>query len=245
MDCQPLAKYLVYKCTNINQRCLLCDEPTDQAYSLCTECEHALPWLDDHCTRCALPLPMADLTCAQCSRRAPAFDQVVAPWYFGFPIDTLVSRFKHHSQWPLGRLMARLLGQALLHRFAEGLAKPDQLLPVPLTARRLRRRGFNQAALLARWLAGQVGIPCNEQLLRRARDTPAQQTLGAKARRRNLRQAFGLVCDARLDGLHLAIVDDVLTTGATAQAIAALLRKAGARRVDVYCLARTPKPGQM
>lgn len=245
MDCQPLKKHLVYKCTNINQHCLLCDEPTDQPHPLCTECEHALPWLDDHCTRCALPLPMADLTCAQCSRRAPAFDQVVAPWYFGFPIDTLVSRFKHQSQWPLGRLMARLLGQALLHRFAEGLAKPDQLLPVPLTARRLRRRGFNQAALLARWLGGQVGIPCNEQLLRRARDTPAQQTLGAKARRRNLRQAFGLVSDARLDGLHLAIVDDVLTTGATAQAIAALLRKAGARRVDVYCLARTPKPGQI
>lgn len=76
-------------------------------------------------------LPMAGLTCGHCSRYRPAFDHVVAPWYFGFPIDTLVSRFKHHSQWPLGRLMACLLGQALSHRFAEGLAKPDQLLPVP------------------------------------------------------------------------------------------------------------------
>lgn len=244
MHCQPLAKHLVYKCINISQHCLLCDEPADQAYPLCTECEHALPWLDDHCIRCALPLPMAGLTCGHCSRYRPAFDHVVAPWYFGFPIDTLVSRFKHHSQWPLGRLMACLLGQALSHRFAEGLAKPDQLLPVPLAARRLRRRGFNQAALLARWLSAQVNIPCNEQLLRRPRDTPAQQPLGAKARQRNLRQAFGLAPDARLDGLHLAIIDDVLTTGATAQAIATLLRKAGARRVDVYCLARTPKPGQ-
>jgi len=244
MDCQPLAKRLVYKCINIDQNCLLCDEPAGQAHPLCTECEHALPWLDDHCIRCALPLPMAGLTCAQCSRRAPAFEQVVAPWYFGFPVDTLVSRFKHRSQWPLGRLMAQLLGQALSHRFAEDLPKPDQLLPVPLTARRLRQRGFNQATLLARWLSGQLDIPCNEKLLRRIRETPAQQTLGATARRRNLRQAFGLTPDARLDGLHLAIVDDVLTTGATAQAMAVLLRKAGACRVDVYCLARTPKPGQ-
>lgn len=245
MDCQPLIKYLVYKCSNINHSCLLCDEPAGQAYPLCTDCEHALPWVNDHCSRCALPLPIADVTCAQCSRRAPAFDQVVAPWYFGFPVDTLVSRFKHRSQWPLGRLMARMLAQALSHRFNDDLPKPDQLLPVPLTTRRLRQRGFNQAALLARWLSDALGIPCDEQLLRRIRDTPAQQTLGAKARHSNLRLAFGLTPDARLDGLHLAIVDDVLTTGATAQAIAALLRRAGARRVDVYCLARTPKPGQV
>ncbi|MCO7514191.1 ComF family protein [Pseudomonas guariconensis] len=244
MDCQPPLKTLVYKCTNINQYCLLCDEPAAQAYPLCMACELELPWLDEHCTRCALPLPMDDLTCGQCSRRPPAFEQAVAAWHYGFPVDTLIARFKHHSQWPLGRLMAQLLGHALQHRFAQGLPRPDQLLPVPLGMRRLRQRGFNQAGMLARWLSTQLAIPSDDQLLRRVRETPAQQTLDAKARQRNLRQAFTLAPDAAVEGQHLALVDDVLTTGATVQALASLLRKAGARRVDVYCLARTPKPGQ-
>ncbi|WP_060482893.1 ComF family protein [Pseudomonas sp. NBRC 111119] len=241
MNCQPRIRRLVYKWLLNNQTCLLCDGPARQAYPLCMACEQQLPWLGDHCLRCALPLPMAGMTCGQCSRRPPAFDQVVAPWAFGFPIDTLISRFKHNRQWPMGRLMAEQLGQALLHQFAEGLPRPHLLLPVPLARRRLRERGFNQAAMLARWLSAQLSVRCDERLLTRSRHTPAQQQLDAKARWRNLRQVFCLSGDVR--GLHVAIIDDVMTTGATAQAIAQVLRKAGAQRVDVYCLARTPKPG--
>jgi len=241
MNCQPHRKRLVYKCSLINQICLLCDEPADQPYPMCIACEQELPWLGDQCLRCALPLPMAGLTCAHCCRHLPPFESVIAPWQFGFPVDTLVSRFKHNRQWPLGRLMAELLGFGLLHRFAEGLPRPDLLLPVPLAKRRLRERGFNQAGMLGRWLSTQLGLPCDERLLLRTRETPAQQQLDARARRRNLRQAFAL--SGELTGKHVAIVDDVFTTGATAQAIAEVLRKAGARRVDVYCLARTPKPG--
>lgn len=241
MNCQLQWKRLVYKCSLINQKCLLCDEPAEQHYPLCVTCEQALPWLGDQCRHCALPLPMAGLTCAPCGRCLPAFDQVIALWHFGFPVDTLISRFKHNRQWPLGRLMAELLGQGLQYRYAEGLPRPDLLLPVPLARRRLRERGFNQAGMLGRWLSSHVGVTCNERLLVRTRETPAQQHLGAKARRRNLRQAFAV--QGELEGKHVAIVDDVLTTGATAQAIAQALRKAGARRVDVYCLARTPKPG--
>ena len=241
MNCQPYWKTLVYKCSFINQSCLLCDEPAEQAYPLCIACEQELPWLGDHCLRCALPLPMAGLTCAQCCRHLPAFEQVFALWQFGFPVDTLVSRFKHNRQWPLGRLMAELLGLGLRHRFAEGLARPDLLLPVPLARRRLRERGFNQAGMLGRWLSSQLGLVCDERLLVRMRETPAQQQLDAKARQRNLRQAFAVTGD--LTGKHVAIVDDVVTTSATVQTIAEVLRKAGAQRVDVYCLARTPKPG--
>ncbi|MFJ4064162.1 ComF family protein [Pseudomonas sp. NPDC089996] len=244
MNCQPWLKTLVYKCTNINHSCLLCSESAEQHYPLCVACEQELPWLDEQCLRCALPLPMDGLTCAQCSRRPPAFDQVVAPWHYGFPLDTLISRFKHNSQWPLGRLMAEMLGQNLHHRYLEGLTRPDLLLPVPLARRRLRERGFNQASMLARWLSKALAIPCAERLLLRTRDTPAQQHLDARARRRNLRHAFALAGEASLEGRHVAVVDDVLTTGATAQAVAQRLRQAGARRVDVYCLARTAKPGQ-
>ncbi|HDS1680629.1 TPA: ComF family protein [Pseudomonas putida] len=244
MNCQPWLKALVYKCTNINHSCLLCNEPAEQRYPLCVACEQELPWNEEHCLRCALPLAMAGLTCAQCSRRPPAFDQVIAPWHFGFPLDTLISRFKHNSQWPLGRLMAEILSLNLSHRFQEGLPKPDLLLPVPLARRRLRKRSFNQAGMLGRWLSKALVIECNERLLLRTRETPAQQHLDARARRRNLHQAFALAGEASLEGKHVAVVDDVLTTGATAQATAQLLRQAGARRIDVYCLARTAKPGQ-
>lgn len=244
MNCQPNIKALVYKCTNIDHLCLLCDEPAQQPWPLCMACESELPWLNEQCRRCALPLPMDGFTCTSCRRRAPAFRQVVALWHYGFPVDSLISRFKHNSQWPLGRMMAQLLGQALEHRFNEQLPRPDRLLPVPLASRRLRQRGFNQAAMLARWLATQLQLPCDEHLLERTRDTQAQQALGAKARQRNLRQAFALAPGAEVEGLHLAVIDDVLTTGATAQAIAGLLRKHGARRVDIYCLARTPRPDQ-
>lgn len=244
MYCQPLLKNLVYKCLLINQSCAICDEPAQQRIPLCLACEGELPWLDEQCLICALPLPMQGLTCAQCHRRRPAFTKVEALWHYGFPIDTLITRFKHHGQWPLGRLMAEALGNCLLHRFAEDLPRPDRLLSVPMARRRLRQRGFNQADMLARWLGTQLGIACDDKLLQRTRDTPAQQALDARARQRNLRQAFSLRPEASLEGLHLALVDDVLTTGATAQALASLLRQAGASRVDVYCLARTPKPGQ-
>lgn len=244
MNCQPWLKALVYNCTNINHICLLCGELAEQHYPLCAACEQELPWLDEYCLRCALPLPMAGLSCAQCSRRPPAFQQAIAPWHYGFPLDTLISRFKHNSQWPLGRLMAELLGLHMHHRYQEGLPRPDLLLPVPLARRRLRERGFNQAGMLGRWLSRALAIECDERLLLRTRETPAQQSLDARARRRNLRQAFALSSEAAIEGRHVAVIDDVMTTGATAQAIAQLLHLAGARRIDVYCLARTAKPGQ-
>lgn len=244
MNCQLHLKALIDKCLNNSQSCLLCDERALQPYPLCDACETALPWLLAPCVRCALPLQHAGLNCARCSQVAPAFAVVVALWHYGFPVDALISRFKHRRRWPLGRLMAQLLGQALSHRYAEGLPRPDLLLPVPLARSRLRQRGFNQAGMLSRWLSAQLHISCNERWLVRSRDTPAQQTLSARARRRNLRDAFCLSPHAAVSGLHLAIIDDVLTTGATAQALAVLLRKAGASRIDIYCLARTPSPGQ-
>ncbi|PWB30502.1 amidophosphoribosyltransferase [Pseudomonas sp. SDI] len=243
MHCQPRLKQLVYNWLNNNQKCLLCDEPAEQLLPICAACEAELPWLDERCRVCALPLPMRGLTCGQCSRRRPAFQQVEAPWHYGFPLDTLISRFKHRQHWPLGRLLAQLLGNWLTHRFAEGLPRPALLLPVPMGRQRLRQRGFNQAGMLASWLGRQLNIACTDQVLGRIRDTPAQQGLSARARQRNLRDAFVLPAPATIDGLHLALIDDVLTTGATAQAVATLLKAGGAARVDVYCLARTPKPG--
>ncbi|WP_085706698.1 ComF family protein [Pseudomonas sp. B35(2017)] len=243
MHCQPHVNWPVYIWLKNNQTCLLCDEPADAETPLCPACETELPWLGDQCLTCALPLPAPGLTCGDCLNDPPAFEQVAVPWAYGFPVDSLITRFKHNAKWPLGHLLADVLGQFLHYRFDEGLPRPDALLPVPLARQRLRRRGFNQAQMLARWLGERLGLPSEDDILQRVLDTDAQQALDAKARKRNLRTAFALAPDAAVKGRHLALVDDVLTTGATAQALARLLRNAGAARVDVYCLARTPKPG--
>ncbi|WP_311883850.1 MULTISPECIES: ComF family protein [unclassified Pseudomonas] len=243
MRCQPRYEGQVYICLNNVQTCLLCDEPAEAEMPICVACETDLPWLGDHCQNCALPLLATGLTCGECLLEPPAFEQVVVPWLYGFPVDSLITRFKHNAKWPFGHLLADVLGEYLQHRFDEGLRRPDVLLPVPLAGKRLRQRGFNQSAMLARWLSQSLDLPCEETVLRRIKETDAQQDLDAKARKRNLRNAFNLMPDAQIKDRHFALVDDVLTTGATAQALARLLINAGAARVDVYCLARTPKPG--
>lgn len=244
MRCQPRYDRPVYIWLKNNHHCLLCDEVADGTTPVCMACETELPWLGDHCQRCAVPLPAAGMTCGQCLMQPPAFERVVAPWTYNFPIDSLITRFKHSAKWPYGHLLGDLLAQSLQHRFNDDLPRPDVLVPVPMSTRRLRQRGFNQAAMLARWLSERLDVPIDERLLSRPQDTNAQQDLNAEARKRNLHHAFALASDASVKGRHLALVDDVLTTGATAQALALLLLDAGAIRVDVYCLARTPKPGE-
>ncbi len=234
---------MVYNWSIIEQRCLLCDERC-QGQPLCSSCEADLPWLDGRCTVCAVPLPSRGLVCGECLKRPPSYDHVEVPWRFAFPVDALITRFKHQARWPYGRLLGERLAHHLEHAFADGLPRPDLLLPVPLARRRLRQRGFNQAQMLADWLSRPLGIATDARVLDRVLDTLAQQQLDAATRRRNLRQAFAIATGADVKGRHLALVDDVLTTGATAEALARLLKRAGAERVDVYCLARTPKPGE-
>lgn len=234
---------MVYNWSIIEHRCLLCDERCE-GQPLCSPCEADLPWLDGRCTVCAVPLPSRGLVCGECLKRPPSYDHVEVPWRFAFPVDALITRFKHQARWPYGRLLGERLAHHLEHAFADGLPRPDLLLPVPLARRRLRQRGFNQAQMLADWLSRPLGIATDARVLERVLDTPAQQQLDAATRRRNLRQAFAIAAGADVKGRHLALVDDVLTTGATAEALARLLKRAGAERVDVYCLARTPKPGE-
>lgn len=228
----------------LRRHCQLCDAANDHAtHSICTACEAELPWLGANCLICAVPLPAANAICGACQKKPPAFARVEAPWRYAFPVDSLITRFKHQSQWPHGRLLSELLAEHLQHAFAEGLPRPDALLAVPLAQRRQRQRGFNQAQMLADWLGNALQLPVHSHWLQRQIDTPAQQGLDAATRKRNLRQAFVLTQRASIADRHLALVDDVLTTGATADIITRLLRRAGATRVDVYCLARTPRPG--
>lgn len=150
------------------------------------------------------------------------------------PVDHLLHRFKYHGQLGYGYL----LGSLLAERLAETVADTDQpglILPVPLHSARQRWRGFNQALELARPVARRLHTPLDSHRLQRVRATPEQVQLNARARRRNLRGAFAFdgTCPA-----HVVIMDDVFTTGSTAAEIARVLRRAGAERIEVWCVAR-------
>lgn len=240
MRCQPLRDLLVDICSRFNQCCYLCGGEGDNPYPLCSGCEGDLPWAGAACVHCALPLVFEGPACSACQWSPPPFECVEAPWTYDFPLDAAIKRFKHQADRPMGHLLGHRMAAWLEHRYAEGLPRPDRLLPVPLSAKRLRTRGFNQGQLLTDWLAAALGLTGDSRMLLRTRDTRSQQGLNLAERQRNLQGAFSIAQSAMVKGLHLALVDDVVTTGATVKALATLLRQAGACRVDVYCLARTP-----
>lgn len=242
MSCQPNLLAKVYHWLKNKQNCLLCDEPSLRLIALCEACEAELPWLGWQCSQCALPMPDQQSLCADCTYNPPVFDQVITPLKFTFPVDSLISRFKYRQHWPYGQLLSTLLAQHLSYYFAEGGTRPDLLLAVPLAKRRQRQRGYNQAQMICDWLSKSLQLDNPQRLLLRSRETISQQGLSAKARRDNLHNAFTLSQPEQVRGQHIALVDDVLTTGTTCSTISALLLKQGAARVDVYCLARTDKP---
>jgi ComF family protein len=180
-----------------------------------------------------MPAPQA---CGACLAHPPTVDATVAAFEYRFPIDRLVQRFKFAGDLTIGRWLGECLAQAVAME-----DRPDILVAAPIGRARLRERGFNQALELARTVAAAHALRVDLGLIAKVRDTPAQQGLTRSERRANLRDAFCVRGD--IDGADIAIVDDVMTTGATAEAMAGALRIAGARRVVAWVLARTPEPG--
>lgn len=216
-------------------RCLVCGESGDGGQDLCAACRRELPWNHPACTRCALPLPGPG-HCGACLAHPPPFDRAWAALHYRFPLDRLLPRFKFHADLAAGRLLSQLMREALVQA-----PLPQALVPVPLHPERLRQRGYDQALELARPLARGFGLPLAAGVLRRVRATAAQSELGAGARSHNVRGAFSAAAGALPD--HVALVDDVMTTGATLRECARALRRAGVARVDLWAAARAPPPG--
>lgn len=214
-------------------RCLLCSEPGSHGRDLCNACNDALPWNRCACPRCAIPLPSPDV-CGECLKKPPHVTATHACFVYGFPLDRLVPRFKFHSDLAAGRLLAELMVEGLA-----GASVPDALIPVPLHLTRLRKRGYDQALELARPLSRALQIPLLADRLLRTRATAPQSELHADARQRNLRGAFALQAGLAMPQ-HVALVDDVMTTGATLEAAAKTLLRAGVARVDAWVCARVP-----
>jgi ComF family protein len=217
-------------------RCLLCGAPGADGIDLCTDCAIELPRNRSCCSRCALPLATPAELCGECQRRAPPWDAAWAPFRYGWPLDRLESRYKFGGDLAAGRALA-----VLWQREPRPSVLPARVLTVPLHPARLRQRGYNQALELARPLARGLGIPLCHEVLQRTRRTDAQTELDARSRRRNVRGAFALREGVALPA-HVAILDDVMTTGATLAECVRVLKRGGAERVDVWALARAPSP---
>jgi len=213
--------------------CYLClDAGQRPALDLCAGCEADLPANIPACPICALPVPEIGGPCRRCARRQRAFDAAYAPYRYVFPLPELIHRMKYRGQLPITRILGCVLGKRLADR---GALQVDAVVPVPLHAGRERKRGYNQAREIAVFAARELGLPVHDRLAQRTRATAEQTGLAAGARRRNLRGAFEV---SGVPPLRVAIVDDVLTTGATAESLALALRRAGCRRIEVWAVAR-------
>ncbi len=215
--------------------CLLCDQPGMGDIDLCAACWRELPRNPLCCPQCALPLAAPAPGCASCLRKAPPFYTTVAPMQYQAPMSVLLPRFKFHQDQAAGRLLAELFCRNTQH-----IDLPDALVPVPLHAKRLRQRGFDQALELAKQITRHKGVPLHTDLLARTRYTEAQTYLNAGDRRRNCKDAF--VAGTNHLPEHIALLDDVMTTGTTVSECAKVLLKAGAKRVDIWVMARVATP---
>ena len=211
--------------------CMVCGEAGQEDHDLCRACHADLPWQGPSCLRCALPLPSPG-TCGACLQQPPPLTETHAVFDYGFPLDRLLPRLKFHRDFASGRVLAQAMAAHCVQ-----LPRPDALLPLPLHRERLRRRGYDQALELARPLAKTLNLPLATGLLERSKSTSAQSRLDAGARKRNLRGAFRIVSGARLPA-HIALLDVVMTTGATLHAAARVLLACGAQRVDAWVCAR-------
>lgn len=202
---------------------------------MCESCYRHLPGNHNCCYQCAevLTIPVSTPTlCGRCLSRRPAFDETHAPFLHQGAIRYLITTLKFAADFK----NARLLGQLLADYLQKNAELPELIIPIPLHSKRYHQRGFNQAIEIAKVTSKVLHIPLDLDSCRRHRDTPHQTALSAKQRRKNLTNAFSISGTIRAE--HVAIVDDVMTTGATAHELASVLKKSGINRVDVWVCAR-------
>jgi ComF family protein len=212
------------------QDCLLCQAASGDRL-LCEACERELPSAASACPRCALS-SSGNAECGACLADPPHFDASCAAFVYAYPVDALIQALKYGGQLALAGLFAHKLHQRI--GLAAGI---DLIVPLPLHPARLAERGFNQAAEIARDLTGKLGTRLAFQGASRIRRTLPQADRPLDERSRNVRGAFACALD--LTGARVAVVDDVMTTGATLGELAKVLKRAGAARVENWVVART------
>jgi ComF family protein len=209
--------------------CRLCGTMS-QHQKICTACLQTLPSLGDACPRCALPISNAYL-CGHCLHQPPEQDLSFSLFPYLDPVDRLIADLKYHDKLFLSQFFAQLMADKIRNRLL-----PDLLIPIPLHPNRLRQRGYNQSFELVKPLSIKLGIPTSNRYLMRTIDTKSQASIPFKARKHNIQHAFKFI-QTKVPS-HIAIIDDVLTTGHTANAAAKQLRQAGASTIEIWTIAR-------
>ncbi|MDG2960373.1 amidophosphoribosyltransferase [Bisgaard Taxon 10/6] len=218
-------------------RCVRCGERLALArHGLCSRCNRLIERFP-YCGTCGAPLRENALHCGRCLQSKPGWDRLVMIGRYDEPLSSLIHRFKFRRQFWLDRTLARLMLLAIIRaRREQGLCLPEAILPVPLHHFRQWRRGYNQTALLARYLSQWLNVPYDLHQIRRIKRTPNQRGLTAAARRSNLKNAFWV--NASVPYRSVALLDDVITTGSTLNEIARQLRKQGVQHIQAWGLAR-------
>jgi len=215
--------------------CLLCADRHGGEYGLCNSCLQNLPWHHAAtCPQCALPSDSA--ICGSCLAAPPSFDSTRALFSYDYPLDRLLQHYKYKESLHLADTFSSLF----IHRLLDtGLAGSgiDLIMPMPMHNERLKQRGFNQALEIARLISRQTNIKLDYTACRRTKLTPPQASLPLKERIKNIRGVFQ--CNKNMQGLNIALVDDVMTTGASLNELAKTLKQAGAAHVECWVIART------
>ena len=215
----------------LKQPCVLCGSMSRHGL-WCGACEQALPYLRRPlCLSCAQPIPDGDL-CGHCLAHPPKFSRCTAVLAYAFPVNKLVQGLKYGDQLALADALAKQLTPRI-----DRSSLPDCIIAMPLHPNKLEHRGYNQALLIAKVLARELDIELLTDTCQRVRDTPSQSTLPFKERGKNMRDAFR--CGADLSGKKIALVDDVLTSGASLNALASVVQKQGAIDIQAWVVART------
>lgn len=225
-------------------QCQLCGQPADQRLDVCRGCRADLTRLTSGCIRCAESMPSSNSLCGRCQQKLPVFDSVFAPFIYTQPITRLVTSFKYQRQTSAGHSLGVLLAEAAIKAHHETkLELPDCLIPIPLHPWRQLWRGFNQSSVLARDIArgfksSNIDLPVDDHLLQRTRRTKSQSGLSLVERRKNLKGAFRVNVDPPK---HVALIDDVMTSGSTVNECARILKQAGCETVQVWVVARAER----
>ncbi len=239
------------------QACLLCGDTTSRQHplALCDSCIAELPVLGETCQRCANPLEpqlerlgnylkhsalLQTRQCGQCIRIQPYFDHSIAFFPYIAPFNNFIQAAKFKGKFATARMLGKLMAQQLSNSINMLDNRPDSLLPVPLHPSRQRERGYNQSLEIAMPISNELKIPIFTDLACRITATPPQTSLSLKERKQNLCDAFHI--RGNVAEQHIAIIDDVMTSGATANALAMKLKQAGAKQVSVWCFSRAEPP---
>lgn len=220
----------------LTRTCSLCGDHSTRDEDICAPCYEDLPFLLNACEQCAKPLPVNAVTCGICLKHPPSFDRTFAAFIYQPPVTKLITNLKFGEKLNNARLLGELMTLEIQNKWYQHGPLPEVIIPVPLHSSRLKERGFNQAVEIAKPIAKKLRIPLAYSLCERVKATQAQAQLPANLRKANVRNAFRVVEHLSLN--HVAVIDDVMTTGFTMLELCRTLKKSGVKTIDVWCCAR-------